>query len=123
MYKGINTFEMAEDVLKTIESGENCSANFFNENRKLLSTWCLEPLGNPTLKNVADEITNRIDRMIQAKIICMMYSQGEQQKTYKRRKNTCKVLNIINVIIAVKNLCLKKRVRNTSYHILIRMVI
>lgn len=78
MYKGINTFEMAEDILKTIESGENCSANFFNENRKLLSTWCLEPLGNPTLKNVADEITNRIDRMIQAKIICMMYSQGEQ---------------------------------------------
>lgn len=78
MYKGINTFEMAEDVLKTIESGENCSANFFNENRKLLSTWCLESLGNPTSKNVADKITDRVNRMMQAEIICMMCSQGEQ---------------------------------------------
>lgn len=78
MYKGINTFEMAEDVLKTIESGENCSANFFNENRKLLSTWCFEPLGNPTSRNVVDEITDRVNRMMQAEIICMMCSQGEQ---------------------------------------------
>lgn len=78
MYKGINTFEMAEDVLKTIESGENCSANFFNENRKLLSTWCLESLGNPTSKNVADKITDRVNRMMQVEIICMMCSQGEQ---------------------------------------------
>lgn len=51
---------------------------FFNENRKLLSTWCLEPLGNPTSKNVADEITGRVNRMIQAEIICMMCSQGKQ---------------------------------------------
>ena len=78
MYKGINTFEMAEDVLKTIESGKNCSANFFNEDRKLLSTWSLEPLGNPTSKNVADKITDRVNRMMQAEIICMMCSQGEQ---------------------------------------------
>lgn len=78
MYKSMNTFEMAEYVLKTIESGENCSTNFFNENRKLLSTWCLEPLGNPVSKNVADEITDRINRMIQAEIICGIFSQKNE---------------------------------------------
>lgn len=73
----MNVFKKAEVVLEQIESGKNYSIEFFNENRKLLSLWCFEPFGNPSYKDVVEEVAKRTSRIISAEILCEISSQDE----------------------------------------------